>query len=992
MQNKGFVGFIAGALFLACAFYLSFSFVTSHYETEAEKVAAGDPAKYYAYMDSLSAETVWMGHTLKECREKELNLGLDLKGGMNVILEISVPDIVRALANQNSSENFNKAMNLAIERQANSQSDFLTLFEEAYNEVDANGKLAAIFSTFELKDKISLSSTNEEVMEVLRAEVESAVSNSFNVLRTRIDRFGVVQPNIQRLENSGRILVELPGIKEPERVRKLLQGTANLEFWETYDASEVVNFLAQADAVLAEANVDATESKADTLAVVEPKPVTDSLSADAILGEIAKEDNSNKEPENVTNEQALVTNPLLARLQINQQGGPVVGYAHYKDTTAIREMLESKAVKSILPSDLQLKWGVKAFDQKETFFELYAIKCNNREGKAPLEGDAVTSASQTYGEHSAYAAVSMTMSPDGANVWARLTEENVGRSIAIVLDGYVYSAPRVNGKITGGRSEITGNFTVEEAKDLANVLGSGKMPASVKIVQEDVVGPSLGQEAITSGFWSFLLAFVLILVYMVFFYGLVPGLIADFALIINVFLLMGILASFKAVLTLPGITGIVLTLGMAIDTNVLIFDRIREELRAGKLMNKAIKEGYSNAASAIIDANITTILTGVVLFMFGTGPIKGFATTLIIGIITSLITGFLLTRLVYDYLIKKDKVKNMKFCTNVTESWFQNLNFNFVGNRKWGYIISGVLIAISVISLCVRGLNQGIDFSGGRNYVITFNKSVSTEEVKSLLAPAFDGQSPSVITIKSNELDNSDARVRVSTNFKIESNDPSVDEEIEGRLYAGLKTLLPEGVTQEEFVNNNILSSQKVGPTVADDIKRDATFAIVFAVLIIGLYILVRFRNIAFSVGSIVGLIHDTLIIFGCYSLFYSIMPFSLEIDQAFIAAILTIVGYSINDTVVVFDRVREYRTLYPTRDQHSLLNSALNSTLGRTFNTSFTTSLVLIAIFLFGGESIRGFVFALLIGVVVGTYSTLFVAVPVAYEILMKKVKKAVK
>ncbi len=997
MINKGFATVIAVCLFLACAFYLSFSVVTSHYENKAIEYANGDPQRYNDYLDSLSTEKVWLGYTLKEAREKELNLGLDLKGGMNVILEVSIPDIVRSLGNA-ESENFNKAIELAKQKQLQSQDDFLDLFEQSYLELDPNAKLSTVFSTLALKDKVSLSSTNEEVMKVLRDEVDAAVSNSFNILRTRIDRFGVVQPNIQRLQNAGRILVELPGIKEPERVRKLLQGTANLEFWETYNLPEIANNFIEADKALAAINVNG--SAADSLAS-ESADTTKQLSkADSLLAAVkaqnaSKNDNAGNAQDQQALAQAMKEHPLFSILQLNQDRsgqiaeGPIVGYAKYSDTTKIREFLEMKQVKALLPAALRLKWGVKAFDEKGQYFYLYAIKCNNREGKAPLEGDVITDAKDDFSEHSSYAKVDMTMNTEGANTWARLTEENKGNCIAIVLDGYVYSAPRVNDKISGGRSEITGDFTPEEAKDLANVLKTGKMPAPAVIVQEDIVGPSLGQEAIESGFTAAIIAFILVLIYMIFFYGPSAGLVADGALVVNVFLLIGILASFKAVLTLPGITGIVLTLGMAVDTNVLIYERIREELRSGKQLNKAIEAGYSNAASAIIDANITTIITGVVLFLFGTGPIKGFATTLVIGIITSLLTGFVLSRYVYEWLIKNEKYHSLNFSTKFTKDMLQGMHFKFIENRKIGYAISIAIILIGVISLCVRGLSTGIDFTGGRNYVVKFDNAISTEQVKDLLTDAFDGQTPNVITIKSSDVDNSDNRVRISTNFKINDPGQSVDAEIEGRLYNGLKSQLKAGTTQEQFVTENILSSQKVGPSIADDIKASAVIAVFFALVAIGLYILLRFRQVAFSVGGIAALAHDSLIIFGLFSLLYGIMPFSMEIDQSFIAAILTIIGYSINDTVVIFDRVREYNRLYPNRPLAQRINEALNSTLCRTFNTSFTTLIVLVAIFLFGGESIQGFVFALLIGVVAGTYSSLFIASPLAYEFISRKEAK---
>ena len=727
MLNKGFVTVIAFCLFIACAFYLSFSVVTSHFTNKAEEISQGDAVKYHNYLDSLSSEKVWLGYTLKECREKELNLGLDLKGGMNVLLEVSVPDIVKSLGDENS-QNFMKALDLAKKRQSESQDDFLTLFEQAFKEVDPNARLSTVFG-YGLKDNgVTINSTNDEVMKVLRAQVDAAVANSFQVLRTRIDRFGVVQPNIQRLENSGRILVELPGIKEPERVRKLLQGSANLEFWETYEVAEIISPLIKANDVLKQMNAStmvADSAAADT-AAAPAVAKADNNGKDSLLNALKQEaakDNESAKPAQASaaqKAQAEKENPLFSIFQVNVSNngqpnpGCVVGMAHYSDTAKINRYFETKQVKQLLPSDLRFKWGVKAIDEKGQIFQLYAIKCKSRDGKAPLEGDAISDASSDFGQYSSYAKVDMQMNSEGAKQWARLTEENKGRCIAIVLDGYVYSAPRVNDKISGGRSEITGDFTVEEAKDLANVLKSGKMPAPAVIVQEDVVGPSLGQEAIENGLVSAVLAFVLVLVYMVFFYGVVPGLVADGALIVNMFLLFGVLASFKAVLTLPGITGIVLTLGMAIDTNVLIYDRIREELRNGKQLYSAIEEGYSTATSAIIDGNLTTIITGVVLFLFGTGPIKGFATTLIIGILTSLLTGFVLSRVVYSFLTKRNKIsQNVKFCTNITKSWFQNTKFKFMEFRKYAYIISGIILLVGVVSLCVRGLNQGIDFSGG---------------------------------------------------------------------------------------------------------------------------------------------------------------------------------------------------------------------------------------------------------------------------------------
>ncbi len=996
IQNKGFIKVVAVALILVCAFYLSFSFVTNSYEKKAQAYAQGDNAKYKHFMDSVLTDTVFLNYTLKECREKEMNLGLDLKGGMNVVLEISVPDIVKALSNDNKSEGFQRAIALATERQKRSQSDFLTLFEQAYKEVEPNGRLSAIFTTIDLKDKIQLSSSNADVMKVLRQEVDGAVSNSFNVLRTRIDRFGVVQPNIQKLENSGRILVELPGVKEPERVHKLLQGTANLEFWETYKAKELVQNFMAADNLLKELIVPAatekdtikTEDKTETAKSETPKSLTDSLAA-AMKTE-KKEDEKAK---TVSKAELEKRNPLLALL--NQGGispeGAVVGIAHYNDTVKINQYLQMEQIKVLFPSDLSLKWGVKAIDKKDAFYELFAIK-SNRDNKAPLEGNVITNASTSFGEHSAYASVSMQMNPEGASIWAQLTDQNVGRCIAIVLDDYVYSAPVVNGKIPGGRSEISGRFTIEDAKDLANVLQSGKMPAPVRIVQEDVVGPSLGQEAINNGFISFVIAFVVILLYMILFYGKIPGLVADSMLFLNVFFLLGILASFKAVLTLPGIAGIVLTIGMAIDTNILIYERIREELRAGKLLNKAVANGYKHASSAIIDANLTSVITGVILFIFGTGPIKGFATTLIIGIITSFITGFILSQLVFDKILSSDKKLTIPFETKLFKNFLQNTHFNFIENRKIAYIISGILIVISCISIAVRGFNNGIDFSGGRNYMIRFDKNIETEQIKNMLSVVFEGHTPSVTIVKSGDADERNNRVRISTNYNITDNSDGADQKIIDLLYTGLKPLLKDDTTRDQFATENIMQMQKVGPSVADDIKRDAVWAIVIAIVGIGLYILIRFRGVAFSAGAIISLAHDAIVILGVYSLLHGFLPFSMEINQAFIAAILTVIGYSINDTVIIFDRVREYRTLYPKRSPHTMINEALNSTLCRTFNTTFSLFIVLVAIFAFGGDSIRDFIFALLIGTIIGTYSSIFIAIAVSYDVAKRKAKKQLK
>ena len=987
MQNKGLIRLFAVALTLVCLFYLSFSVVTGTYNNKAKEYAAGDKMKEYNYLDSIGSEKVWLGYTLKECREKEINLGLDLKGGMNVTLEVSVPDIIRSLSGFNNSPNFLKALSNATESQkTNSQVRYLDLFVQEYAKLDPQAKLATIFSTFELKDRISLTTSNEDVVKVLREEIDGAISNSFNVLRTRIDRFGVVQPNIQKLDNTGRILIELPGIKEPERVRKLLQGSANLEFWETYDLSEIFNNLAEANKVLyAIQSADAGVANDSTTTVVAEKKVASPVSGVDSLKAALENKTENAADSLKSIEKSRKENPLFAVLQVdpNRGRGPVVGIALSKDTAKINSYFATKQVKEVLPRDLGLRWSVKSLDEKGELFQLIAIKVTNRDGRAPLAGDVITDARADFSQTSAYANVNMTMNAEGAKTWARMTKDNIGKSIAIALDGYIYSFPTVNTEISGGSSQITGNFTVEEAKDLANTLKSGKMPAPARIVQEDIVGPSLGAEAINSGLISFIIAFILVLVYMVLYYGVVPGLIADIALFANVFFLVGILASFSAVLTLPGIAGIVLTLGMAVDGNVIIYERIREELRSGKTMKRSIEDGFSNAISAIVDANVTTLITGIVLAVFGTGPIKGFANTLIIGIITSFITAVFLTRLMLETYAKKEGAKELPFTTNLTKNWFQNAKLDFIGSRKIAYIISGSLIAISLISFATRGLSMGVDFSGGRNYIIRFDENVKTDEVRKLLANSFDGTSVQVITI------GSENQVRVSTKFKIDDNSITIDDEIEGRLYDGLKPLLKKDVSKTQFVQEYIKSSQKVGPTIADDIKRAAVLAIIFAILAIGLYIFIRFSQVGYALGATAALMHDAIITIGTFSLFYSIMPFSMEIDQSFIAAILTVVGYSVNDTVIIFDRIRENITLYPKRDRKSVMNDAINHTLSRTFSTAMSTIVVLIAIFFFGGETIRGFIFAMLFGIVIGTYSSVFVAAPITYEFYAKKFKK---
>ena len=1017
MQNKGLVITLAVCLALVSAFYLSFSFVTGYYDNKAVEYAQGDSAKEYQYLDSIAGEKVWFGYTLKECREKEINLGLDLKGGMNVTMEVSVPDIIRALSGHNTTENFNQAIALANQKQKSSGADYLTLFFESFYELDANAQLASVFSTFELKDKVSLTSTNAEVEKVVREEVEGAIDNSFNVLRTRIDRFGVVQPNIQKLSQTGRILIELPGIKEPERVRKLLQGSANLEFWETYDFAEILPQLSQINGEVAKANAS-TEAAQETVKEEVKEEVKQEETAEdveALVEDLAADSLAqSEEDQKAAIEAYKKNNPLFAVLQpsINQAGqayrGPVVGTAHYTDTAKVMAMLNSQVAKSVLPRELRLCWTVKAIDEAESLYQLIALKSQTN-GRPSLEGDVITDARADFGQTSAYANVSMNMNAEGARDWQRITRDNIGKSIAIVLDGYVYSFPTVQNEIAGGSSQITGNFTVEEAKDLANTLNSGKMPAPARIIQEDVVGPSLGQEAIHDGLWSFVIGFILILLYMIIYYGLIPGLIADFALLCNVFLLVGILSSFSAVLTLPGIAGIVLTMGMAVDANVLIYERIREERRAGKGLRKAIEDGFGNAISAIVDSNVTSFLTGAILAVCGTGPIKGFAVTYMIGIVSSFLTAVFVCRLLLEAYAKKEDAKELSFTTKLMQNFLQNTAANFIGARKVTYILSGVLVLIGILGVnphIMGKLNLGIDFSGGRNYIVRFAQSVNTEEVNASLDNVFmaakaeladeESFSLNVITI------GADNQVRVSTNYLINDNSDNVDETIETLLYEGCKPFLAEDITLDQFKSTEInpeigiMQSQKVGPAVADDITQSAVWAVLAALVAIFLYVLLRFRNFAFSVGALTGLAHNTLIVLGAYALLWKVMPFSMEIDQSFIAAILTVIGYSINDTVVVFDRVREYKGLYPKRDLKQNMNDALNHTLSRTFSTSMSTLVVLIAIFCFGGETIRGFVFALLIGVVVGTYSSLCVASPLAYDIqeaiARRKEKKAAK
>ena len=1009
MQNKGLVRVLATCLALVCAFYLSFSLVISHYDKKAKEYAAGDAAKEYFYLDSIATEKVWFGYTLKECREKEINLGLDLKGGMNVTMEVSVPDILRALSGYNNTDLFNQAMAMAQQKQRSSGADFLTLFVESFKEIDPNAQLATIFSTFELKDKVTLTSTNDEVEKVIREEVEGAINNSFNVLRTRIDRFGVVQPNIQRLSQTGRILIELPGIKEPERVRKLLQGSANLEFWETYDLAEILPQLAQINNEYGKMNAATAEAEKETKA--DDKKAQDTAQADDLASLIENAGEDSLAQAEQAREEAVAnykkTNPLFYILNpnISQAGqayrGPVVGTVHYTDTARVMEMLHSSVAKQVLPRDLRFFWTVKAIDEAGSLYQLVALK-SQRDGRASLEGDVITDARADFSQLSAYANVSMSMNAEGAKAWQRITKDNIGKSIAIVLDGYVYSFPTVQNEIAGGNSQITGNFTVEEAKDLANTLKSGKMPAPARIIQEDVVGPSLGREAIHDGLWSFALGFLLILIYMIFYYGWVPGLIADAALLCNIFLLAGVLASFSAVLTLPGIAGIVLTMGMAVDANVLIYERIREERRAGKNLRKAIEDGFKGAISAIVDANVTSFLTGFILALFGTGPIKGFAVTYMIGIVTSFLTAVFLTRMWLERYAARENAKEISFTTKLMANFLQNTKAKFVENRKIFYIISCIIVAISIIGLephIFGKLNLGIDFSGGRNYIIRFEQPVNTQDIEKSLTDIFMAQNPEGENLSMRVITIGDAnQIRVSTNFKINENSETLDDEIEALLYEGCKPFLSESISAEQFKSTEInpevgiMQSQKVGPAIADDITSAAFVAVICALIGIFLYILLRFRNFAYSVGAVAALAHDALIVLGAYALLWKVMPFSMEIDQAFIAAILTVIGYSINDTVVIFDRIREYHTLYPKRDRSQNVNDAINSTLSRTFSTSMSTLVVLLAIFFFGGETIRGFVFALLIGIVVGTYSSMCIAPQIANGIQLIQERRRAK
>lgn len=986
MQNKGIVKFITLLLVLVCIFYLSFSFVTRHYENKA--AAMGEEAGQ-EYLDSIMNEKVYLGiYSLKQCREMEIGLGLDLKGGMNVVLEVSVPDVISVLADHKTDPAFVKSMNEAKQEEETSQDDFISLFVKSYHKNAPGHRLAEIFATQQMKGKVSTQSTDAEVERALRAEVQSAVDNSFNVVRNRIDKFGVVQPNIQKLEGqTGRIMVEMPGIKEPERVRKLLQGSANLEFWETYNSQEIVPSLAQLNQRFAALDstsataAPADTAKADTTAA---KAGADKGSLAAALAAKGTAKKAGSKDADAQAEQIRRQNPLFSVFQ-PMQGNTlsVVGYAVARDTADVNKIIYSDIARQVLPSDLKLIWSAKPvdFDKTGTIYELHAIKVTEPSGRAPLEGNVITTARDGFTQMG-QPCVTMQMNSDGARRWAQLTKANINRAIAIVLDNSVYSAPRVNGEISGGNSEITGNFTIEETKDLANTLNSGKMPAPTRIVQEEVVGPSLGMESIQQGFVSFIIAFVLLMIYLIILYNVIPGMLANLALLFNLFFTLGIMTSFQSVLTMPGIAGLLLSLGMAVDANVLIYERAKEELETGIGVKEAINRGYTNAFSAIFDSNLTSIITGVILFVFGTGPIRGFATTMIIGLCCSFFTAVYMTRIVYDHQLKRDKWLNLTFTTAISRNMMKDTKINFMGKYKSSFAIWGIVALVFIGSFVVRGFSRSIDFTGGRNYVLQFEKPVSPEQVREVLQGAFGESTFSAIALGTDG-----HTIRISTNYKIESNDPNVDSEIENILY---KELSADGlVTQksvEAFKNpdiregGSIISSSKVGPAIAKDITYGAIVSVVIAIIAIFLYILLRFRNVAFSLGSTVALAFDTLFVLGVYSLLWGMVPMSLEIDQTFIGAILTVIGYSINDKVVVFDRIRENMHLYSKRNLWDLFNDSLNQTLARTINTGSSTLLVLLVIIFFGGESIRSFSLAMILGIVFGTFSSIFIAAPVAY------------
>ena len=1013
MQSKGAIRFVAICLILACLWQLSFTLVTSICTKKAN--AAADKAvaemqksaafaeipdvdkAYYLdsirkiearrYTDSISTEKIYFGYTFKSVQNQEINLGLDLKGGMNVMLQVQLEDLVKALAGNNSSPEFQKAVALAKERSVNSKLDFISLFAEAWKEVGGGQRLAQIFGTYEMRDRIKPESTDEQVISVIREESESAVANSFNVLRNRIDRFGVTQPSIQKLGNTGRILVELPGVKEPERVRKLLQGTASLEFWTTFASQEIAPYLEEANAMLAQ-TLDTEEEAA---------PVESTESDDLVAQEIKAQGG---EADNADVEAYKKANPLFAVLSPSQfRDNACIGLAAAADTALINQYLRMPEVAALFPAEFRPMWSVKptSYIKNSNIYELVAIKASSRDGKAPLDGGVVTNARVEYdNRRGGEPGVSMTMNAEGANIWARLTKENIGRQVAIVLDGTVYSYPTVQIEITGGSSSITGNFTIEEATDLANVLNSGKLPAPATIVQEQVVGPSLGAASIHAGLVSFIIAFCLVLLYMVLFYK-GAGLVADIALLTNVVLLFGTLSAFGAVLTLPGIAGLVLTMGMAVDANVIIYERIKEELKAGKGLGKAIHDGYANAYSAIIDGQVTTLLTGLVLFFFGSGPIKGFATTLIIGIITSVLTSIFITRLIFDDRVNAGK--GVTFETKFTRNFLKNTKINFLSGKKWSYAISGALIVIAIASMCFKGFTFGVDFTGGRTYVVRFDKPVTAEDVRQATNKVFEAAAAKDDNVSGASVEvkqfGGDSQMKITTSYKFEDESSAVDTEIEGMLYESLKGFYADDLTLSEFTStldnpNGIISSDKVGASIANDIKRNALISIVLALLVIFGYIAVRFKGWTWGLGGVVSLAHTSVIVIGFFSLFSGILPFNLDVDQTFIAAILTIIGYAINDNVVIFDRIRENLGLHPNEDFRETVNKSLNATLTRTVNTSVSTLLPMLAIAIFGGESIRGLSVALCLGICIGTYASIMIGTPIMYDATMRARKKA--
>lgn len=1012
MQSKGAIKLLAILLSLACLWQLSFTAVTYYQEKKAaeyaksavaafeqspafSKVADADKEfvkdslnkeKNRSYLDSISNEKIYLGYTYKDVKTREINLGLDLKGGMNVMLQVQLEDMVKALAGDNVTPEFEQAIALAESRSVSSRTDFISLFADAWKEVNNGQRLAQVFGTYEMRDRISPESTDDQVLAVIRTDAESAISNSFNVLRNRIDRFGVTQPSIQKLGNSGRILVELPGVKEPERVRKLLQGTASLEFWTTFDNMEIAPFLTEANALLAKLEADGETNGGEEIVK------EDSLAKEAGDSLLTQELQQNAKDKKAL-EAFRKQNPLFSVLQPSQaRGNACIGFAMASDTSKVNALLRMPLVRDLFPVEFRPIWSVKPSEQFKgaNIFELVAIKAASRDGKAPLDGGAVTDARVSYdgtGRNQGSPTVSMTMNAEGASVWARLTKDNKGSQIAIVLDGLVYSYPTVQSEITGGNSQITGNFSVEEATDLTNVLKSGKLPAPAKIIQEQVVGPSLGAKSINAGMVSFLIAFLLVLAYMIFFYR-GAGIAADIALLLNVLLLFGTLVSFGAVLTLPGIAGLVLTMGMAVDANVIIYERIKEELAAGKGLGKAIADGYSNAYSAIIDGQVTTLLTGIVLFIFGSGPVQGFATTLIIGIVTSVITSIFVTRLIFEDRLKKGN--NITFENNATKNFLKNTSVDFIGKKKFSYILSGILILLSIISIGFKGFTYGVDFRGGRTYVVRFDLAQAAEKVRSAVEAAFSGENSSVEVKQFG----GPTQMKITTSYKVEQESTDVDTEVEKMLYEAIKGFYASEITLDEFKStldnpNGIISSDKVGPTIANDMKRDALIAVILSLLVIFAYIAFRFKGWTWGLGGVVALAHTAIIVIGFFSFFSGILPFNLDVDQTFIAAILTIIGYAINDNVVIFDRIREYKLLHPNTDFKTTVNTALNATLTRTVNTSMTTLITMLAIAIFGGESIRGLAVALCLGVMIGTYASIMIGTPIMYDATVKAKNK---